>query len=218
MLSLVLVRHGETALNAERRYQGWIDPPLTSAGEAAARNLAPLLANAWAVAPATWQEPPTVFASDRVRALATAGLAVPGAPVSADPRLRELDFGAFDGHTWDENLARHGEGFRAWLADPDSAPPPGGERLAAFRDRVGAWLDDVARLRRVIAFAHAGAMHVILTRALDMPLAEARRLPIAPCDAIRLTLADGERTTWHRLASLAPPNDDHRTGEEDDPC
>lgn len=211
---LTLVRHAATALNAAVRYQGHIDPPLSPAGEAAARALAKRLreppVGPWSAgrppAPmgdgrfATWaadgrpadREPAAtlVYSSDLVRARRTAALAFPGAEVRPDPRLRELHFGAFDGRTYAENVARFGRRFHAWLEDPARVRPPGGELLGELEARVLDWLADLPRAGRVIAVTHAGPIRVLLAHLARVPFDDARRTPIAPCDVIRLRVPD----------------------------
>src|SRR3982751_192701 len=82
---LVFVRHGQSTYNAQQRLQGQADPPLSEAGRAEARLLAPAL-------------PPfdQVVTSDLVRASETAALlGYPDAP--RDPRWREIDLGEWAG-------------------------------------------------------------------------------------------------------------------------
>src|SRR5262252_2144935 len=97
-LRLLLLRHGETAWNRERRYQGWTDTPLSTAGlqqaEAAARELKehPLVA---------------VYSSPLQRARETAAIiaSVHGLDVVTDPAFKELGFGEWEGLTLDEARA-----------------------------------------------------------------------------------------------------------------
>ncbi len=111
MLDLTLIRHAATEWNREARYQGACDPDLSPEGVSQARALGERFA-------ARGRALGVVWASDRRRAWRTASIALSDVRVRRDARLRELDFGAFDGCTYDENVARHGETFARWLTDP----------------------------------------------------------------------------------------------------
>src|SRR5260370_6596529 len=129
MITLTLIRHAATASNDDGRYQGQGDPDLSIRGVSQAKALARRLVEQGAVFDSIW-------ASDRRRAWHTAALAVPRARVRQDARLRELDFGVFDGRTYEENLARHPNLFPAWLADPWHVRPPLGGTLAELATRI----------------------------------------------------------------------------------
>ena len=90
MPTLFLIRHGETAWSKTGQHTGQTDIPLTSDGEAMARELKPLLA------PIKYS---TVLASPRLRAVQTSALALPGRRVTIDPDLAEWDYGAYEGLT-----------------------------------------------------------------------------------------------------------------------
>lgn len=153
IVRLIVVRHGETAWNEERRYQGWDDPPLSPAGRAAARRVG-------AVLRARGAADGLLLASDLRRAAETARLATGRAP-DLDPRLREIDLGAFAGRTYEENRARFGTRFDAWIRGGGTPPPPHGERIEHFLERVASWLADV---RARVSAAPAGtAAPVVVT-------------------------------------------------------
>jgi probable phosphoglycerate mutase len=185
MATLILVRHAETEMNAERRYQGRVDPPLSERGIRQARELARRLARTLAADPAQYASL-HVHASVSRRAQRTGEIALPARPARLDSRLAELDFGVYDGRTYEENLAAFGPRFRAWIADPEGVRPPGGETFAELRARVHAWLDALPPDQNVIAFTHGGPIRVALALCLRVPYEEIRQLQIEPCDAFRL--------------------------------
>ncbi len=189
-LSLTLVRHASTALSDERRYVGHLDPDLGADGEAEARALGRRLAPFVGPEEARSGSPSQLWSSDLRRARRTAELAFPERRIRTDPRLRELDFGAFDGATYDENLRRHGWRFRKWVEDPDGHPPPGGETLSSLVERVLDWLHDLEPDADVIAVAHGGPLRVLAARALARPPAEALRWSV-PTAAILRTARPG---------------------------
>jgi broad specificity phosphatase PhoE len=166
-----LVRHGETAWNAEGRMQGHTDVPLTERGRAQAHALAERLRS----------EPPArIVSSDLSRALETASFvgAACGVVPSADRRLREQDLGAWSGRTFpqveavDPDLARR---FRAY--DPE-ARPPGGETRAELASRVWAAFEAHAHAGStgpLLIVAHGGPIQAVIYRVLGLPLTTVRR-------------------------------------------
>lgn len=122
-----LVRHGLTAWNTERRYQGHSDPPLLP-GEAS--GLTELRRELEGVNFAA------VYASDLRRCLETLAWARPDLLDGAqlDPRLREMNFGRWEGQTYE--MLKDDKRYRAWIDDPQAGTPPGGESWQAFQARV----------------------------------------------------------------------------------
>jgi probable phosphoglycerate mutase len=157
---LFLIRHAETTLSAEDRFAGSSDVPLSEHGRDQVQQLAHRLAG---FAPAA------VYASPMRRTLETAeSLAAPhGLAVRADPRLREIDHGHWEGLTRREVEARYPMEAGMWLADPYNFAPVGGEpgrsvaerAVAAVKEIVAAHPDNVtfvvshkATLRLIIGF------------------------------------------------------------------
>jgi probable phosphoglycerate mutase len=130
MRRLLLLRHGQSTWNVERRWQGQADPPLSELGEQQARSAARLAAT---LAPAL------VVASDLARARRTAELLVPtGVPLVVEPALREREAGAWTGLTTDEIDERY-PGFRA-----ERRSPPGFEDDASLLARAFPALEALA--------------------------------------------------------------------------
>ena len=109
MPELLLVRHGETALNQERRWQGQHDASLTPRGQAEAQALAERIAAAHPVA---------LYSSDlpRARETAAAITRLTALEPALDARWREVDVGEWLGRTPAEVEFRHPEGYARWLA------------------------------------------------------------------------------------------------------
>jgi len=123
---LLLVRHAQSAWNAENRWQGWADPPLSDLGEAQAAALAPALALASATAST---ELHGVVSSDLERARRTAAIAAEslglGPAVETDAGLRERDVGAWSGLTTAEIEHRWPHQLDSWRSGRLAAPPEG---------------------------------------------------------------------------------------------
>jgi broad specificity phosphatase PhoE len=152
--TILLTRHGETAWNLERRYQGHGDSPLTGRGLEQARCLARRLAHEPIYA---------VYCSDLARARLTAEAVVAGRglPVVVDPAWRELNYGAWEGLTRQEIDARFSEAWARRLADPAHGAPPGGESRSALQRRAVAALTAVRDRhagRTVLVVTHSGLL------------------------------------------------------------
>jgi probable phosphoglycerate mutase len=132
-----LARHGQTAYNATRRFQGLLPVPLNETGRAQAAELGERAAGEGFVA---------LWCSPLLRARQTAGLVgvrIGLVPVF-DERLVETDSGAWTDRLWSEVAAEDPEGLAAFeRVDPDFAFP-GGESFAAQTERVLAALRDIA--------------------------------------------------------------------------
>lgn len=108
------------------------------------------------------------YASDLERAWETAGIiagAQPPLAVTPDQRLREFDFGQWEGLTWTQIVERWPELLEREATQARLYEPPGGERFEAVVARVGAFLSDARTLgegANVLAVAHAGTLHAAL--------------------------------------------------------
>lgn len=166
MTDLIILRHGPTAWNAERRLQGSIDEPLSDAGRARV---------------AGWRLPPDArsyrwVASPKRRAWETARLL--GLDPTPEPRLVEMNWGEWEGRLLDDLRAggllsaeheRMGLDFR----------PPGGESPRDVQKRLKPWLAEVAAEGRATgAVAHNGVMRALyaLATGWDMIAKPADRL------------------------------------------
>ncbi len=163
-MELILIRHAESEMSG--RYLGRTDPPLSKRGRAQAEALARRLA----------VEPlPALYSSPLRRALDTAqAIAAPhGLEVSVVAELAELDFGAWDGLSYEEIERRDPERLARWLADPTAVHPPGGETLTHMRQRVMAAAQAiVARHPQgvVTIVSHGGPIRALVCHVLGLPL------------------------------------------------
>src|SRR5215210_2743191 len=147
---LLLLRHGQSTWNAEGRWQGQSDPPLSDLGREQAEEAAGKLAEVGVTALVT---------SDLIRARETGeilahalGLAAP----AEDPDLREYDVGDWEGLTRPEIEAGWPDQLAAWREGRLLATP-GGETRSAFLERI------MAGLRRAAAAAELGDVAVVVT-------------------------------------------------------
>jgi broad specificity phosphatase PhoE len=152
MPDVLILRHAQSTWNAEGRWQGQADPPLSARGECQARLAARRL---------TPEAPfDLVVSSDLNRAVQTAALMNSelgsGAPHEMESSLREYDVGAWSGHTRDE-IDECWPGYLGRFSRGELDRPPGGESRADFDERVA------EAGRRVAARARAiGSMRVLV--------------------------------------------------------
>lgn len=152
MGGLILLRHGEPEGGAGRCY-GRLD--LAPGPDTPA--LAARLAAALPPVPRIVTSPLA-----RARALAEALAAARGLALAADPRLAELDFGGWEGLSW-EAVPR--AALDAWAADLLNARPHGGETVAELARRVSAALSDVEAGGGALVVTHMGPIRAALARA-----------------------------------------------------
>jgi broad specificity phosphatase PhoE len=182
-----LARHGQSDWNAEARWQGHADRPLTDLGRRQARELAERLADVRLEA---------VYSSDLERARATAeAVALPrGLPVSTLPELREIDVGSWSGLTREEAEARVPAAFRRWADGAHGWDD--GETYEEMTARVvgavlglGAIHPDAS----VLVVAHGGPIRALHATALGIDLASHRKVrPVEPNARLsRLAVRDG---------------------------
>ncbi|MFE9378461.1 bifunctional RNase H/acid phosphatase [Streptomyces sp. NPDC006855] len=166
--TLLLLRHGETALTPEKRFSGsgGTDPELSAAGRGQAERAAEHFA-----ALGTVQE---IVSSPLRRCRETAAVVAARLRlgVRIDEGLRETDFGAWEGLTFAEVRERYADDLTAWLASPDTAPTGGGESFSEVADRVAATRDRlVARStgRTVLLVTHVTPIKTFVRLALGAP-------------------------------------------------
>lgn len=159
---IILIRHGETDWNAAGRLQGHSDTPLNALGRVQAQQVARRLAN----------EPVRgLYASDLARSVETAaiiGHAV-GLTVVTSPRLRERQYGAWEGLTSAEIQARYPAQFDQWRARSVDFAPPDGETRTQLLARALAELQAISQRHPgelVIVVTHGGLCYVLLIHIL----------------------------------------------------
>jgi probable phosphoglycerate mutase len=170
----IVVRHGETAWNAETRIQGHLDSPLNEEGLAQALLLAERLAH---------EHFDQLYCSDLGRVLQTAQPLVDrtGKRPLLSPRLRERNLGVFQGLTGAECQRDWPQDYAHFHArDPDHAMP-GGESIRQLYARVSGFFDEAAAAHpgeRLVAVTHGGVLDALYRHATAMPLDRVRDFPI----------------------------------------
>jgi probable phosphoglycerate mutase len=187
MTTILIVRHGQSTWNAERRWQGLADPPLSELGREQARQLAAELADVPLDA---------IYASDLQRARATAETVAraKGLTVVVDSALREIDVGEWSGLTTDEIKVRFPAGWERQTAGGDGWEH--GEPHAAMSDRIVSAVTRIAAAHpagQVLCVLHGGVIRALLARAAGIPLPDYRRTERGPANGTvsRIAVEEG---------------------------
>jgi broad specificity phosphatase PhoE len=188
--TLLLVRHGETDWNRDRRWQGHTDTHLNDEGRAQARRVVDELGGVDAL-----------YSSDLARARETAEIIADAidVPVLLDERLRERSFGAWEGLTNAEIEARFADAHARWLAG-EGAGADDAEPFRDFADRVHGFLRDTLSRHpadTVLVVAHGGSLRVIhaALNGLDY-VRDHRSIPaVENCAVARYAAGDGKPAT-----------------------
>ncbi len=188
MLTLHLIRHGETTYAADGAFSGDIDPPLTSRGLEQAEAVGRLGATLQLQA---------VYVSPKLRTRQTAEplLKRLGLSPVVEDGLREIAYGTWEGRHESELRVAEPEAFAAWNADPSLAAPPGGESAFALAARA---LPVLVRARRehaggnVLFVSHKGTIRVLVCALLGVPLGRFRDRVACPAGSLT-TFEFGER-------------------------
>ncbi len=174
MLTLVLTRHGLTDRSDPEQHLGQgIDIGLSVAGRAQAAALAVR------IGPERFDR---IVSSPLLRARQTAEAVAAGRPVEVDARLAEMDYGAWEGLTYEQIDALDPAFRRRWVADPETLAAPGGESGRAVADRARGFLADTLAWAAdapagdpvALVVAHSTLNRILLCVALDVPVRDYR--------------------------------------------
>lgn len=155
-MQVTLIRHSKTPGNAELRYIGRTDEPLSAQGIALAEQIGADLSVG------------TVYVTPLQRTQQTAAILFPAAEQIVVDDLREMDFGDFEGRNYTE--MEHDAAYRAWVDSGCLTPCPNGEGRAVFSQRVCAAFESVVRQgaergEETLTFVvHGGTVMAIMER------------------------------------------------------
>ena len=166
MAKLLLVRHGETALNSSQRYWGKTDVPLGVEGTRQAEKLRARLAT---------EKIDRLYCSQLKRALTTAGIiaSARNLKLTGCPELNEIDFGKIEGLDFSEVSAQFPEVARSWIERSSQLTYPGGESLEQMEKRVSKFrgrLESHGDSDTVLIVAHAGILRTLICQLMGMEM------------------------------------------------
>lgn len=194
---IILLRHGETDWNAQRRIQGQTDTVMNEQGRAQSRAL---------VAATLGLQIDALYSSDLARALDSAAYLADARALTvvAVPQLRERHFGMFQGVTGADAQSRWpAEYARYRQRDPEQTLGDG-ESLRQLQRRVITVCEElIARHHgeHIALLTHAGVIDIVYRHALGLPLHAAREVEIGNASVHRF---DCDATAWRLLRDAAP--------------
>ena len=183
-MELILIRHGQTPGNGEKRYVGIVDQPLSEAGRAQAR------------AAGTHGDVSCVYVSTLRRTHETAAIMFPNAEQVVVEGIQEMDFGAFAGRTPDE--MEDDPAYRAWVEGFCKGRCPGGESQDELTERVCMAMERLLREvaargeERLVMVAHGGTMMAFFSRYGNDPTKQYWDWLLGNCEGYRAELTFGE--------------------------
>lgn len=184
---ITIIRHGETAWNAETRIQGQLDIGLNETGRWQAQQTAATLAG---------EKIDAIVSSDLARAHETAQAIARahGLAVLTEPGLRERSFGLFQGKTYAEIEAQMPEEALLWRKREVHFAPGGGESLTVFRERVAHCMRHIALRhagQHLVVVSHGGVLDIMYRECTHLDLKAARTWQLGNA-AINRILFNGE--------------------------
>ena len=189
---LVLLRHGDTRLTPERRFSGVGSKDLGLS--AAGRDQARLAAGSAVLQGRPFTE---ILTSPMTRCQETAQIlaAALGVPVSIDPDLREMDFGRWEGMTFDEVHERYPEDLQRWKQSASASPTGSSETFARVVDRMRTAAERFASRyagASVVAVTHVTPMKALVADALGAPPSALFHMELSSACFSEITYAGGE--------------------------
>ena len=174
---------------------GHTDAPLSPEGiELVARLVA-----AWPRAPGH------ICSSDLLRARETAVRIGQrwGVKPAFDARLREMDFGEWDGRFWNRIELEDADRLKRWMESWVTERVPGGESFSIVSERVREWYTQCLTNPEgeVVVVAHAGSIRALLCHLLEVPLSKAFEFPV---ERLRITTIEIDETGTRLLALNSP--------------
>ncbi|WMT91708.1 histidine phosphatase family protein [Pelagibacterium sp. H642] len=167
MKRVMIVRHGESEWNAERRLQGQADIALSAKGRAQAEALKPVIAGL---------SPDRTICSDLERAHDTAGL-LGIADAECRAELREIHVGEWTGRPIEALRADDAARYQGWRAG--TYTPPGGESWSDFVARTTACVTQALQTsEKLLVVCHGGVIRALLESLIGLP--PKRIIPVGP--------------------------------------
>ncbi len=157
MIHFVLIRHGQTQWNKQKRFQGSADSPLTQTGKNQIKRF---------VKAVSAYRPHQIFSSTLNRSKDSANLLAKPLriKVTEDKRLDELSFGVWEGLTADELMAKKDPAYAKWYKG-QLVTPKGGETIISLQRRIESFIRHCRRKynnKRIVIVTHGGCIRMFL--------------------------------------------------------
>lgn len=185
-MKLILVRHGQTLWNREKRAQGISDIELSNRGRAQADSLARSLRD---------EKIDAIVSSPLKRALQTAEAInrFHHLSIEHEKNLMELNMGDFEGIVFQEMQEKYGDFLRRWIRNPAFVAMPGGESLAELQERAWSAVERiVARPGTTLLASHNFTIMTILCRIKEENLSHIREVHVDVASKTLVEFKDGK--------------------------
>jgi len=203
---LCIVRHGETAWNAEHRVQGQLDVPLNVIGQAQALATSKVLAQ---------EKFDAIYSSDLVRARQTAQPVASflAKEILLEKDLRERHYGIFERLTYAEVKERYPEDYARFAAHDPEYAFRSGESLRNFSARSISIINKIVNAHpneNILVFTHGGVLDMLYRDISGLPLSAPRDfgIPNAGLNRIEVTPTGSRIRVWADVAHLENALDD----------
>ena len=162
VIHLTLIRHGITSYNIEKRYLGHTDIPVI---EERLKEFQPIQG----------ERISTVYSSDLWRCRQTASYLFSNHNIQLDARLREMNFGDYEGKTYEQ--LKNLDHYRRWISDWEHTTPPNGESGTVFQQRIQQFMEEeILQMdqcgRSLAIVSHGGVIRYIVSSLCNVPFWE----------------------------------------------
>ena len=184
MSEIIFIRHAETDMAGS--FCGHSDPELNARGRVQVSELGRALQH---------EDIHEVYASDLLRAQETGQAIASSLGVSCllRPALREINFGEWEGLTWEEIERRDSAYAQRWLAEYSNLPAPDGEHFGQFERRVLNEIDslvEMAERHTIAVVTHAGVLRTVLRALCGCSEDEALQQTKSYCAIVRYRISE----------------------------
>ena len=158
-MEIILVRHGMTDYNQKKVFHGWIESNLNKTGILQGERTAFVLSK---------EDIDVIFTSPLKRCIDTTNIIekkLVNVPVIIEPRLKEINFGLFEGLSYQEITRMYGDHVKKWNDEPLEYHFPGGESIPEFFERVKCFIEGLyqSNYQKVVLVTHDGCIKSILS-------------------------------------------------------
>lgn len=179
-MDIVFVRHGKTEINEKGRYGGFIDTPLSLSGIEEVKTTAKFIQG---------KDFESIYISPLKRALQTAEIL--GVNGKSDQRIKEMNFGIFEGLNYQEILKKYPKEAQKWAKDYINYRIPCGESLKDVYERVSDFLLDISKNEGIVLIVtHEGVIKCALCSIFGNP-EYFYRFKAAHCRFTQIALEEG---------------------------
>lgn len=180
-MEVIFVRHGESVANVDNLFYGSSDYALTERGKTQAMAAGRLLERIG------FSPDRTMVSSLRRTHETLEAMGFPMKNAIVDERLDEMSLGVLEGLTYEEIDAEYPTLFEDWRRDGVRYRPENGENFADFRQRVDAFMEDLAKEKgRILVVCHGGTMKTVVSHVFHMEKALFTQMEVHNCSLLRL--------------------------------